>query len=90
MIATWKELNESINSMSEADVILALEAEVSGKRRWTIVRRLHQRRCAIRSARERAALKALCVTPSSKSALDGVQLDNGEAMHEVPDSQTAD
>ena len=60
MIATWKELNESINSMSEADVILALEAEVSGKRRWTIIRRLHQRRCAIRSARERAALKALC------------------------------
>lgn len=60
MIATWKELNESITSMSEADVIIALEAEVSGKRRWTIVRRLHQRRCALRAARERVALKALC------------------------------
>lgn len=60
MIATWKELNESIAGMSEADVEAALLAEVSGKRRWTIVRRLHQRQCALRAARERVALKALC------------------------------
>lgn len=60
MIATWKELNESIASMSEADVVLGLEAEVAGKRRWTIIRRLHQRRCALRASRERAALKVLC------------------------------
>lgn len=60
MIATWKELNESIAGMSEADIEAALLAEASGKRRWTIIRRLHQRQCALRASRERAALKALC------------------------------
>ncbi len=60
MIATWKELNESIAGMSEADIEAALLAEASGKQRWTIIRRLHQRQCALRASRERAALKALC------------------------------
>lgn len=60
MVGTWKELNESIASMSEADVQASLDAELTGKRRWTIVKRLHQRACALRAARERAVLKAAC------------------------------
>jgi len=64
MVGTWKELNESIASMTEDDVLKALDAEISGKRRWTIVKRLHQRACALRAARERAVFKSLCVGTS--------------------------
>jgi hypothetical protein len=64
MVGTWKELNESIASMSEDDVLEALDAEISGKRRWTIVKRLHQRACALRAARERAVFKAVCAGTS--------------------------
>jgi hypothetical protein len=64
MVGTWKELNESIASMTEDDVKASLDSELSGKRRWTIVKRLHQRACALRAARERAVLKAVCVETS--------------------------
>lgn len=65
MVGTWKELNESIASMTEDDVKASLDSELSGKRRWTIVKRLHQRACALRAARERAVLKAVCVEMSN-------------------------
>lgn len=64
MVGTWKELNESIASMTEDDVKASLDAELTGKRRWTIVKRLHQRACALRAARERAVLKNVCVGTS--------------------------
>lgn len=84
MVGTWKELNESIASMSEADVQAALDSELDGKRRWTIVKRLHQRACALRAARERAVLKAAC------APLVGVQLDNGKALYQMPTGQVTD
>ena len=84
MVGTWKELNESIASMTEDDVKASLDAELTGKRRWTIVKRLHQRACALRAARERAVLKAAC------GPAVGVQLDNGKALYQMPTSQIAD
>ena len=49
----WKKLNEAISSFTEDEVLTALNEEIDGKRRWSIVNRLHQRYCALRAKRER-------------------------------------
>jgi len=52
----WRELNAKINDMAEPDIAALLEDELNGPRRVTIAVRLHQRLCAVRAERERAAL----------------------------------
>ena len=57
---TWKTLHEAISSMSEETVLAALNQEVEGKKRWTLIKRLHQRYCTLRANRERAVFLKLC------------------------------
>ncbi len=57
---TWKTLNDAIATMSEEAVLAALNEEVEGKKRWTVVKRLHQRYCALRANRERVVFLKLC------------------------------
>ena len=65
----WKKLNEAISSMTEDEVLTALNEEIEGKRRWTIVNRLHQRLCALRARREREVFRQACAA----SALDNLR-----------------
>lgn len=66
----WKELNHAIVSMNEDEVLTALNEEIDGKRRWTIVNRLHQRYCALRAKRERELFRQAC----SAGGLDSPRL----------------
>jgi len=66
----WKQLNEAISSFTEDEVLTALNEEIDGKRRWTIVNRLHQRYCALRAKREREVFRSACAA----SALDSPRL----------------
>ncbi len=65
----WKKLNEAISSMTEDEVLTALNEEIEHKRRWTIVNRLHQRYCALRARRERELFRQTCAA----SALDNLR-----------------
>ena len=56
----WKTLNESLPKMTEQEVLDALNNEVKDKKRWTIIKRLHQRFCAMRANRERVVFLKLC------------------------------
>ena len=56
---TWRQLNATLNDMSEAEVKQMLADEVAGSQRVTFIERLHQRYCALRATRERAELMAL-------------------------------
>jgi hypothetical protein len=73
----WKELNDAISSMTEDEVLTALNEEIDGKSRWSIVNRLHQRLCALRARRERELFRQACAEKC-------VQLDNGKEMRQVP------
>ena len=66
----WKQLNEAISSFTEDEVLTALNEEIDGKRRWTIVNRLHQRYCALRAKRERELFRQAC----SAGGLDSPRL----------------
>ena len=66
----WKKLNDAISSMTEDEVLTALNEEIDGKRRWTIVNRLHQRYCALRAKRERELFRQAC----SANGLDSPRL----------------
>jgi hypothetical protein len=55
----WRQLNATLNDMSEADVKQMLDEEMTGAQRVTFIERLHQRYCALRATRERAELMAL-------------------------------
>jgi len=65
----WKQLNHAISSMTEDEVLTALNEELDKKRRWTIVKRLHQRYCALRASRERELFRQTCAA----SALDNLR-----------------
>ena len=56
----WKQLNEAISSMTEDEALLALNEELDGKCRWTMVNRLHQRYCMLRTKREREVFRQAC------------------------------
>ena len=47
---------KTLSQKTEAEVKAMLDAEVDGKRRATILRRLHQRYSSLRAARERREL----------------------------------
>ncbi len=58
----WKELNDAISSMTEDEVLTALNEEIDGKSRWSIVNRLHQRFCTLRTKRERELFRQACAS----------------------------
>jgi hypothetical protein len=53
---SWRALNDVLNSMSEADIWFMLEAERFGKKRASVLQRLHQRYSVLRVSRERIEL----------------------------------
>lgn len=55
-LASWRSLNAVVGRMTEAELERALAAERSGRRRPSIMRRLHQRLGKVRAARERREL----------------------------------
>lgn len=54
----WRQLNATLNDMSEAEIKQMLDEEMTGAQRVTFIERLHQRYCALRATRERAELMA--------------------------------
>lgn len=52
----WRSLTATLNSMSEAEVKRLLDDEMASHKRAIIAKRLHQRYCALRTARERAEI----------------------------------
>jgi hypothetical protein len=52
----WRTLNQTLNSLNEAQVKALLDEEIVGQRRTTFLKRLHQRYCILRAARERAEI----------------------------------
>lgn len=56
MTMTWRELNAQLPTMAENEVKDLLMQEHGGRRRTTILLRLHQRFCALRAERERREL----------------------------------
>lgn len=64
MSVQWQQFYTGVKAMSEQELWAALQAEVAGKRRWSVALRLHQRYCAVRAARERQEFKAACAKTS--------------------------
>ena len=54
----WRELNAQLNQMTEDEVKALLDVELVDRQRVTFIERLHQRYCALRASRERAAMMA--------------------------------
>jgi len=52
----WRQLNDVLCNMSEADVWAMLEAERFGDKRSSVLQRLHQRYNVLRVSRERIEL----------------------------------
>lgn len=52
----WRSLNQTLNSLNEEQVKALLDDEIVGQRRTTFLKRLHQRYCILRAARERAEI----------------------------------
>lgn len=55
-LTSWRSLNAVVGHMTELQLEQALTAERSGRRRPSIMRRLHQRLGKVRAARERREL----------------------------------
>ncbi len=53
---SWRELNEKISSLSEAELSAMIDSEMRVDRRTSVVVRMHQRYTALRAARERKEL----------------------------------
>lgn len=49
----WRKLNKELALLSEEQVLMLLEEERAGRRRLSILERLHQRYTTLRAARER-------------------------------------
>lgn len=56
---SWRSLNDKLSSLTEQDLLTMLEAEKQGKKRLTILRRLHQRYCTLRNDRERIEILSI-------------------------------
>ena len=52
----WRSLNQLLNLLNEGQVKALLDDEIVGQRRTTFLKRLHQRYCILRAARERAEI----------------------------------
>ena len=55
-MSTWRSINHTLRSKTEAEVLEMLDAERNGAKRITILERLHQRYNTLRVARERIEL----------------------------------
>jgi len=55
-LTTWRSINHTLSSKTEAEVLELLNDERVGQRRITILERLHQRYNTLRVARERIEL----------------------------------
>jgi hypothetical protein len=55
-MSTWRSINHTLSSKTEAEVLELLDAERAGQKRVTILERLHQRYNTLRVARERIEL----------------------------------
>ena len=53
METNWRKLNKELALLSEPEVLQLLTAERAGRRRVSILERLHQRYTALRATRER-------------------------------------
>lgn len=53
MQTNWRKLNKELALLDEAQVLALLNAERAGRKRISILERLHQRYTALRTARER-------------------------------------
>jgi len=52
----WREMMEVLSSLTEEEVLVFLNSEVKGGKRWSVIERLHQRYTMLRAARERSEL----------------------------------
>ena len=52
-MTTWRSINHTLSSKTEAEVLELLTQEREGQKRITILERLHQRYNTLRVARER-------------------------------------
>jgi len=59
----WREFNKQLPFMTEERLAQLLAEERVGKRRLSILERLHQRYCVLRAARERAEILKEAKTP---------------------------
>ncbi len=55
-MTTWRSINHTLSSKTEAEVLQMLNEEKNGAKRITILERLHQRYNTLRVARERIEL----------------------------------
>jgi hypothetical protein len=55
-LTTWRSINHTLSSKTEAEVLEMLNEERTNQRRITILERLHQRYNTLRVARERIEL----------------------------------
>ena len=53
MQTNWRKLNKEINLLTEEQVLALLTEERQGRKRVSILERLHQRYTVLRAARER-------------------------------------
>lgn len=58
ILETWSTVNRFIETATEDEVKAALEAEVAGKQRYSIVNRLYGKFSSLRTKRERYELLA--------------------------------
>ncbi len=56
MKMTWREINKHLHTFTEEQLIALLDEERAGRRRASIMQRLHQRYAVLRTARERIEL----------------------------------
>lgn len=61
MTHSWRKLNQNLASLDEQQVKDMLSEEMEGKKRATIITRLHQRFTTLRAARERKDLLSQAV-----------------------------
>lgn len=59
----WRSMNNILDTLPEAEVLALLNEERGGKRRVTILTRLHQRYSALRTARERIEILSEAKAP---------------------------
>jgi hypothetical protein len=61
----WRELQRRLNQLTESELWELIEAELAGKKRVSLIERMHMRAAALRTTRERLDLlkRATCSTP---------------------------
>ena len=56
MNLSWRVLQQKLNQLTEQELWELIEAELAGKRRVTLIERMHMRAAALRTTRERLDL----------------------------------